>query len=205
MEKIKLSLWDIFVYISSAIVIHLALALNEYFLIGTSISVNAFDLLNFNNEFVILFVSMFYFLIFGKLLEPLANEVFTLTSKLVNHLKAPDKSEDDKIELKQLVIEKILNDHKIKVEGSPYHYVKDFLTDQGRNALFLVFLSRYGFYRNCYFVTLVLIVRNIASGLCIPLVSLPLLIILAILYYRRTNQFLSFQEPTLYRTFLMGK
>ncbi len=208
MEKIKLSLWDIFVFISSAIVLHLAFTLNEIYVVKNDFVSLDFTILK-DREFIFLIIGLIYFFLFGKIWEPIANEIYNGSVKLIGILKSKccggEKQESTEIiDLRNEVAKKIKEKTHLEKIDRPYHFVKDYLTDEGRSYLFQVFLSRYGFYRNCYSVCLMLIIRNLFQINYTSVIVNIGYSVLLILYFRRTKQFLEYQEPTLYRTYLMG-
>lgn len=203
MEKIKLSLWDTFAFISSSIVLHLAFVVNELLLNGkmTEFSENL-DVLPILDGYIWLVLCISYFLLTGMIFEPVANIVYDWIYKLVGSKNY--YNEEELSEMAEFIKKDIFQTKGFLIKGNPFHFVKDSLIDTGHASLFLVFLSKYGFYRSCAVTFLFVSFRNMFVFNCASLLSLGAFLALAVICYRRTKQFYDYQAPTLYRTYLMG-
>lgn len=167
------------------------------------------DLLNFDRSLNTMVIMAIYLLLFGKILEPLANVFFNLLFKIRSFLGcfvSLKKIEDVEVnKMNEFIVKSIHENTNYKLTGSPFHFVKDFLITEGKGELFYVFLSRYGFYRSCVFTCFVLIVRNLFFVSKVTIFFNLIYFILMMIYFWRSNQFYSYQAPTLYRNYIMYK
>lgn len=199
-DKIKLSLWDVFAFIASSFVLHLAFYINEKFVLGNNFIETRINFSEIN--FTLIFVGTSYLLFSGMIFEPIVNSIYNLVLKIIKDKKNYDEAEVS--DLAEFIKIDIYKRTGFEIKGSPYHYVKDFLNETGKNSLFLAFLSKYGFYRSCAVISLGLILRNIVNYSCISLISCFAYFIVFLLFFRRANMFYYYQAPTLYRTYLMN-
>jgi hypothetical protein len=206
-EKVRLSLWDVFSFFLSGF-----LAIGVFFALSFAYraeSTHALveDLARAPSALVIA-AAPIVFTLLGLLVEPFANyfDRFVLGWLMwwTSRPKKKYKEEED------ILKDCILQNHLGPLTGSltnPYGFCKDYVEANQLGANFMVFLSRYGFYRNCAFL-------SFASGIACFLLSsdreagtLELAIGYAIsaLFKRRAEDFYSLLAPTVYRAFLIDK
>ena len=111
--------------------------------------------------------------------------------------------------------EKILEDEiKHKYLGSlngkidrPFPLCKEYVETRQLSTTFMIFLSRYGFYRNLAFITLTtgLILAIHLCDLKNSSLTLIVAYFLAAVFKKRSADFYSYMAPTIYRAFLIDK
>ena len=203
MEKIKLSLWDTFAFVASSSVLHIVLISNEYFIVNTDLNnVETFFSLAKDNILGTAIIIIIYFLLSGMIFDLVANQIFDWLYKIFKQKKYFDQDEMNQMD--KFIKKHILEQTGFEIKGNPYHFVKDYLTIKGTNSLFLVFLSKFGFYRSCTVIFIGVAVRNVFINSCQGYLSIIVYGAVAILSYKRARQFYDYQGPTLFRTYIMS-
>lgn len=206
-EKVRVSLWDVFSFFLTgflAVIVSLTLSA-AYEIRSTQALVEG---LAKTPPALLLVAAPITFALLGLLIEPFANYFDTYVLKyLIWWASRPkEKYKDEERILKEYILENQIG----PLTGSlsnPYGFCKDYIEAKQLGATFMVFLSRYGFYRNCSFL-------SFASGIaCFCLSSDHETGILALaigysfsaLFKRRAEDFYSLLAPTVYRAFLIDK
>jgi len=93
-----------------------------------------------------------------------------------------------------------------KIEN-PYAICKEYVETKHLSTTFMVFLSRYGFYRNCAFLALFygISAAVLSSGLLEGSGNLILGFFLSFVFKCRAEDFYSYLAPSIYRAFLIDK
>jgi len=206
-EKIRVSLWDIFTFFATGLLAALvALALLIYRgglglkdVVQVAVTVPA--------TIALVAVPIILTLI-GMLIEPLANY---FDRYLMRHVL--------KVTARRLLVatfeESILKDEIRKsylgsLSGkldNPFHLCKDYVEYKQLSTTFMVFLARFGFYRNCAFIFIAAGVvaawlsLSVAGGVLVLVLNLAV----AIVFRTLAAEFYSYQAPAIYRAFLIDK
>ena len=206
-EKIRLSLWDILTFFLSG------------FLFVIIATFYAAVLKDFSLEKVINFVfkipasiSLFLlplaFTLIGMLIEPLANYFDKLISdpifkKLIGE-KKKHKGREKVIE--DFIKTKCLGELNSKIDN-PFAICKEYVETKQLSTTFMVFLSRYGFYRNASFLCILSIILTLVSyGFNYTSVIISTIqLMLVIAFKKRSEDFYSYQAPSIYYAFLIDK
>ena len=206
-EKIRISLWDIFTFSFSGFLVAalvtghtlvfkiITLADVKDFLIGLPVTTS-------------LFVIPFGLTLVGLLLEPVANyfDKYILHPLWVKAIAEKDKHKTEEKVLEKEIRENFLGKLNGKIEN-PYPICKEYVETKQLSTTFMVFLSRYGFYRNVSFLFFVSGVTDlfISSSWGIGVGILIIWWILAWTAKKRAQDFYSYLAPTVYRCFLIDK
>jgi hypothetical protein len=206
-EKVRVSLWDVLsFFLTGFLAVIVALTLSAaYEIRSAQVLVES---LAKTPSALLLVAAPITFALLGLLIEPFANYFDKYVLKYIMWWTAvpKEKYKDEEKILKEY----ILKNHMGPFAGSlsnPYGFCKDYIEAKQLGATFMVFLSRYGFYRNCSFL-------SFASGVACGFLSSDLetgVIALAIgytfsaIFKRRAEDFYSLQSPTVYRAFLIDK
>jgi len=206
-EKIKISLWDIFTfYFSGFLVAALVTGHTLVFKLITLADVKDFLIgLSFTTS---LFVIPFGLTLVGLLLEPVANyfDEYILHPLWVKTIPEKDKHKTEEEVLAKEIRENFLGKLNGKIEN-PYPICKEYVETKQLSTTFMVFLSRYGFYRNVSFLFFVSGVTDlfISSSWKVGFVILIIWLILAWTAKKRAQDFYSYLAPNVYRCFLIDK
>lgn len=203
-EKIRISLWDFFSFFVTGLLIILVLG--------------AFGLLptfHFNPK-ELLFMSSLIFLvvcyIVGLIFEPISNLTFSLIKKLYNRLSWSTKINNLQIEsdlLKEKVESKISSELNLPMENVDYfQFAKSLASKNESSNLFMVFLSRFGLYRNLtvmlLFILPALLAQNeINENWIFIIVTLIVVLSLLVLMFNRAQQFFLYSGLEVYRNYLI--
>lgn len=206
-EKVRLSLWDVFsFFLSGFLAIAVSFILSTFYRPGSTHAL--VDDLEKAPSALVIAAAPIVCTLLGLLIEPFANyfDRFVLNWIMWWTSRPKEKYKEEEGILKDC----ILQNHLGPLTGSlanPYGFCKDYVEANQLGTNFMVFLSRYGFYRNCAFL-------SFACGIaCFCLSSdreagtLELAISYAIsaLFKRRAEDFYSLLAPTVYRAFLIDK
>jgi len=205
-EKVRVSPWDIFTFFLSGLI--LTLSGVAYIVFSSKLSLSDFIRgLSALPAAVSLFLAPLALTAIGMLYEPIANYF----DKFVNLFwfkifpeKRKHKEEENK--LKEIILAKYLGDLSQEI-ANPYQLCKDYIEAKQLSATFMVFLSRYGFYRNASFLA----VASAALSLYHMSFSLKgfgvavLFLGLAVVMKRRAEDFYSYLAPCVYRCYLIDK
>jgi hypothetical protein len=207
-EKVRVSLWDIFTFFMTGL---LAGLVTLAFLIcgGANDISQVATLISTVPPSVALIAAPLVMTLAGMLIEPIANYADRYFLKYVlgwiTTPKGGPVAAEEKL-LESEIKEKYLGDLGERI-SRPYQICKDYVEYKQLSTTFMVFLARYGFYRNCSFIALVSGVAavhsssDLAGGFSIGLVCF----LLAIIFRRRAEEFYSYQPGAIYRAFLIDK
>jgi hypothetical protein len=223
LDKIKISLWDIFTFFLTGMMA---------FLIGCAFFI-AYGHLSLAELFRIIeqlptpfatIVIPFALTLLGLIFEPFANylertiNIMVALQDWLCKIICLDKvfaiipsRKSKKSEETAILIDEIKSNYLGQLNGkikNPYALCKEYVETKQLSTTFMVFLSRYGFYRNCSAL-------SYFSGVaCLLLGSNPVhsfwnyflpLTIIAIIFKHRADEFYSYMAPTVYRAFLIDK
>jgi hypothetical protein len=207
LEKIRISLWDIFSFFLTGF---LAIAIAAVFAIASG-DISAGSLIaqiNGLNAPIMLVAIPLAFTLFGMLIEPFANyadqTILAPVWKRVIPRKEKHRGEEE------LLAKEISAKYLGSLSGrilSPYAICKEYVETKQLSTTFMVYLSRYGFYRNCVFLALVSAIASLVvfrfwwEG-C---VSAAFAVLSAFIFKRRAEDFYSYMAPAVYRAFLIDK
>ncbi|TWI13521.1 hypothetical protein [Aerolutibacter ruishenii] len=207
-EKVRVSLWDIFTFFMTGL---LASAATTAFVVYVG-PWTAGDLLSGLSKVpasITLVVAPLVFTLLGMLIEPLANYVDRYILKYVLGWATTPKARTREAEenlLKEEIRARYLGDLGGKIDN-PYQLCKDYVEHKQLSTTFMVFLARYGFYRNCAFIS---VAAGVAAAListtaCGAISSLIISLVATVIFRRRAEEFYSYQAPAIYRAFLLDK
>ncbi|MCM2286836.1 MAG: hypothetical protein NDI81_18790 [Desulfobacula sp.] len=200
-EKIRISLWDLLTFFMSGFLFTLVIGFHMYFLIGFP-GLSPFEI----PAPFILFVFPITFTLIGMLLEPISNlcdrAILGPIWKVINP-KSQKLNKEEAESLEKTIKDILYNEHKIKVD-SIYHFCKDYIEQKQANTNFMVFLARFGFYRNVAFICFFSAVGTpfVFSIGYIEWIIVTGWLFLLFLFKKRSNEFYSYLAPTVYRCFL---
>ncbi len=115
-----------------------------------------------------------------------------------------DKRKIDKETMEKYIKENGFGDLNNKIEN-PFMICKEYVETKQLSTTFMVFLSRYGFYRNCSFIILLFgVVCFLTSSFsCISFLGLIVSYLSSGLLKKRADEFYSYQATTVYSAFLI--
>lgn len=205
-EKVRVSLWDIFTFFLSGLI--LALWCVVYLILTDIITVSVFvQKLSVLPTAISLFLAPLALTAIGMLYEPIANYF----DKLINYFwfnifPVKKKHKDEENKLKELIRSRYLGGLGQDIEN-PYHLCKEYVETKQLSTTFMVFLSRYGFYRNASFLALASAALSLyhlgisATGIGVSVLFLGL----AAIMKSRAEDFYSYLAPCVYRCYLIDK
>ena len=206
-ERIRVSLWDIFTFFMTGLLATIAACslIIAYNLISPD------DLVSYISKLpaaITIVTAPVILTLLGILIEPPSNY---LDKYILNHIlgwasaKKQKHSEEENI-LKKEICEKYLGSLNGKIEN-PYSICKEYVETKQLSTTFMVFLSRYGFYRNCSFisVTTSILAMTLSKSFCSAIASILIGYIIAGIFKRRAEDFYSYLAPSIYRAFLIDK
>jgi hypothetical protein len=205
-EKVRVSLWDIFTFFLSGLI--LAMWGAAYLVLTNKVTLSAFiQELSSVPASVSLFLAPLALTAIGMLYEPIANDF----DKLINTFwfkifPEKKKHKDEENALKELIRTRYLGGLGQDI-SNPYHLCKEYVETKQLSTTFMVFLSRYGFYRNSSFLAVISAVLS-SYHLGINLVGIEitfLFFVLAIILKCRAQDFYSYLAPCVYRCYLIDK
>lgn len=206
-EKIRVSLWDIFsFFLTGMLVVAVFIAL------GTTFDWMRTDALI--AKLLVLPVSLLviggslFFTMLGMLLEPLANYSDTFMVGPVYSLFFSKKKKH--IQEQEILERHISENYMGSLNGvirNPYGICKEYVETKQLSTTFMVYLSRYGFYRNCSFIALVVAIVLFfnLSNWCGKFFGCAFACFFVLLFKRRSEDFYSLMAPAVYRAFLIDK
>jgi len=143
----------------------------------------------------------------GMLYEPIANYF----DKLINLFwfkifPEKKKHKDEENALKELIRSRYLGGLGQDI-SNPYHLCKEYVETKQLSTTFMVFLSRYGFYRNASFLALASTALSLYHlGFNLAGIGFAVLFLgLAAVMKRRAEDFYSYLAPCVYRCYLIDK
>lgn len=204
-EKIRISLWDIFTFfmtgvffvISSVFFLRVTKRLSDF-------NELLYDLIKLPTTFIIIVIPIVLILL-ELFIEPLANFFDRYLSKYIFFWLRTDNSKRKINEdiMKEYIIENCLGDLNKRIEN-PFFLCKEYVETKQLSTTFMVFLARYGFYRNCSFIVIstgflyFLDIHNYAAFLWLIIGYLA-----GALLKKRADEFYSYQANTIYSAFLI--
>lgn len=208
-EKIRISLWDIFTFFLTGFFIFLILSV---FIVFTE-NISFKDYISFTKELpatIIVFVAPLLFTLLGMLIEPLANYTDKYIFKYILWwtVNKDKKMKNTENTLKQHIIEHYLGNLKNTIEEL-FYICKEYVETNQLSTKFMVFLSRYGFYRNISFI-IIFISGFVLSVILVDKYFTSCLIIFSSylisgVFRKRSQEFYSYMAPTIYATFINDK
>lgn len=199
-EKIRIELWDIFVYFVTGILI----LINLYF-IDSKLILNSTKIL-FGIQFpsfILTVVLITIPVILGFLFEPFAN----IYEKVFRKCKWFNSIRDwqDSINKQQDVIKSRIAD--LEVDDNIYHYCKNYISQKGIYTPSMAFLSKFGFYRNIaflFFVNSIYLIRYFCTISWLFSIAILLSFLLSQFYLKRSFDFYCHLTQTVYQNFLVA-
>jgi len=204
-EKIRISLWDIFTFFMTGVFSLLAIwiFLTATYRMPETKAVVDF-LIKLPTTYIVV-VAPIVLTLLGLLIEPPANFFERYLGKFLFFWLRTDKSKRSENEA---VMEGYIKEHCFgDLNGQikkPYMLCKEYVETKQLSTTFMVFLARYGFYRNCSFIVLATGVAYFADNTtCHTFVSLLVCYLASALLTKRANEFYSYQAPAVYSAFLI--
>lgn len=206
-EKIRVSLWDIFSFFLTGLLAALVLA---GFVVVYSVP-SLKDILSALSDFpasITLVGAPLVFTLFGIAIEPFANYFDTYISKF--NLGWVSRKKDKHSSEEILLADEIKNNYMGSLSGridNPFALCKEYVETKQLSTTFMVYLSRYGFYRNCAFISVMsgVAVLFLAPTWCCGIMGLLGGAAIAAVFKRRAGDFYSLMAPAVYRAFLIDK
>ena len=206
-EKIRVTLWDLLTFflsgffVSIIIIFHLIVLEND-------MCISLIKLLKDIPTSYVLFTTLMSLTLTGMLIEPVANIVDKkIIAPVLSKLKlVRSRNIREKEELKS-TISKILKSEMDEEITNTYHFCKDYVEQKQLTTNFMVFLARFGFYRNVSFLCFVTGIFSlfIYEEIINSIIALFVWLIFTVIYKKRSEDFFSYQAPTLYRAFLADR
>ena len=206
-EKIRVSLWDIFSFFLTGLLVALVIA--AFFVAYGPLTFNgAFSSLSSFPASITLIAAPLAFTLLGMIVEPFANYLdrYVLRYALGWASKPKQKHSAEESILKDEIRTKYMGSLNGKIEN-PYAICKEYVETKQLSTTFMVYLSRYGFYRNCAFVSVLSGIAILVLAPTWPLGFSGLLggLVSAAVFKRRAEDFYSYMAPAVYRAFLIDK
>jgi len=199
-EKIKLGIWDYFVYLMTGTALLLIVAI--HCLLRGVLTVD--QVLEFPAAILVALL-LIALLLLGMLVEPIANFLCKLIEKKPRKWRDElgFKKWDGQISGMKSEAQKYVPE---AIPGTPFPFAKNWVLNNGDSSEFHAFLSKYGFYRSIAFVfALNAIVSVVVYWMCWGLVGLLVNTVLAILFYYRASVFYRHMSVSVYNQFIQGK
>jgi hypothetical protein len=206
-EKIRVSLWDIFSFFLTGF---LAATLVAILLViyGPLTPKELLDGLSALPAAITIVAAPLALTLLGMIIEPFANYFDRYALKFI--FAWMSKPKDKHVKEEELLAEEIRSKYLGSLSGkvsNPYALCKEYVETKQLSTTFMVFLSRYGFYRNCAFLAVVsgVAVLTLDRSWFIGSVSLVVCLAAAAVFKRRAEDFYSYMAPAVYRAFLIDK
>ncbi|KKO47981.1 hypothetical protein VT06_13890 [Arsukibacterium sp. MJ3] len=204
-EKIRISLWDIFTFFMTGVfaLIATCIVLAVTAQMPKSEVVVEF-LIKLPTTYIIVVAPIVLTLV-GLLIEPLANFFERYLGRFIYFWLPKDNQtrKADEVMMEQYIKENGFGDLNGQIE-KPFLLCKEYVETKQLSTTFMVFLARYGFYRNCSFILLLSgVVYVITEPNCGAFVWFFASYCVSALLTKRANEFYSYQAPTVYSAFLI--
>lgn len=214
-ENLKISLWDLFVYFFSGIIISLSISIHLF--INNSTLYCLFIKVFKNSELTSLVLIGTISVILGLLFEPISNFLNDVITPLKSRLKKyvwkklfvfsyfTDRWHDDLIKnCEKEVIDSIPS--KLRDKIKPYQWAKDYIVQNNISAPYMPFLSKYGFYRNLGFIFyLNALVLIILYGWHVKIIITAVtFILIGVLSRYRSDKFFNHLTATIFQHYLIS-
>lgn len=205
-RQIKLSMWDALSHYVTGFTIMLSIYLH-----GAAKSIVPEFECSESKAAMIGFVGILLPYVVGLLFEPVANLVEELLKKwLPLRLRKLFGLSNDKADKEQAVLADIAKralPAELRDHVNVYHWCKDYLIQKGADTPYMVFLAKFGFYRNmgCLFFMNALAVAFL-HWRCWLWASCMVVccIVLGIIYYRRSATFFRNLGNAMYNNYLIA-
>ncbi|WP_454889205.1 hypothetical protein [Serratia quinivorans] len=204
-EKIKISLWDIFTFFMTGVFFSIFSLL---FLMATDrfpVSRGVFDgLIKLPATYIVVVIPI-VLILFGMLIEPLANFFDRYTGKYIFFWLKSDNSKRkaNEIIMEMYIKENCLGDLNNRIEN-PFVLCKEYVETKQLSTTFMVFLARFGFYRNCSFIVFATGVTYLIDVYsCTASIWLIVSYFASALLKKRADEFYSYQATAVYSAFLI--
>lgn len=204
-EKIRISLWDIFTFFMTGVFALLAISI---FLTATHRMPETKAVLDFLVQLpttYIIVVAPIVLTLLGLLIEPPANFFERYLGKFLFFWLRTDNSKrkNDEVLMEQYIKANGFGDLNGQIEN-PYFLCKEYVETKQLSTTFMVFLARYGFYRNCSFIILATGIAYFAENVtCDTFMWLLASYLASAILTKRASQFYSYQAPAIYSAFLI--
>ncbi len=206
-EKIRVSLWDIFTFFLTGLLA--ASAFIAFLVYAGQVTAKEIiaELSNFPASLTLVAAPVL-FMLAGMLIEPMANYFDRCVLKYILKIVRPRKDvlcSDDELLLEEIRA-RYLGSLCGKIQN-PYQLCKDYVEYKQLSTTFMVFLARFGFYRNCAFIAVMVGVAALilSTSLLGGVISLLSGLVAAVVFRMRADDFYSYQAPAIYRAFLIDK
>ena len=205
-EKIRISLWDIFsFFLTGLVIVSWFLALASW--LGDLQIKGVAKYLSTIPASVSLFLAPLALTALGMIFEPISNYFDRLINSFwFKVFPKKEKHREEEEVLKSIIVDNYLGPLKGRITN-PYHICKEYVETKELSTTFMVFLSRYGFYRNIAFLMLLTVMAvfitqgfTLASSL-----FAALFFVLYIVMKLRAEEFYTYLAPTVYRCYLVDK
>jgi hypothetical protein len=206
-EKIRVSLWDILSFFLTGF---LAATLVAVLLViyGPATPKDLLDGLAALPAAITIVAAPLALTLVGMVIEPFANYFDRYVSKFIFGWvsKPKDKHSDEETLLAEEIRSRYLGSLNGKI-SNPYAICKEYVETKQLSTTFMVFLSRYGFYRNCAFLAVDsgFSVLALEKSWAIGGASLVACLLAAAIFKLRAEDFYSYMAPAVYRAFLIDK
>ncbi len=206
-EKIRISLWDIFSFFLTGFLAATVVAI-LLVIYGPTTPKELLDGLSALPAAITIVAAPLALTLLGMVIEPFANyfDRYVLKFAFASVLEPKRKHIDEEDLLAKEICSRYLGSLSGKI-SNPYAICKEYVETKQLSTTFMVFLSRYGFYRNCAFL-------SVASGFSVLVLdhswlvggaSLVACLAVAAVFKRRAEDFYSYMAPAVYRAFLIDK
>lgn len=204
-EKIRVSLWDVFTFFLTGLFAAAMLTAILIYL-GKLSGENFLAVVKEMQTGVLLVAIPFLLTLVGMLIEPPANYLDKILFKSIVRKIFPEVRDEDEEILKKEIKEKYLGALN-GVISNPYHICKDYVEYKQLSPTFMIFLARFGFYRNCAFIIFWSGVSLViySPDICHKLLSGLFSVAAVILYRKRAEDFYGYQAPAIYRAYIFDK
>ncbi|GAB3371513.1 hypothetical protein GCM10027431_20470 [Lysobacter rhizosphaerae] len=205
-EKIRLSLWDVFTFFMVGfLAILAATALLSLRITGFHDSL--FSALKAAPAALSLSALAVACTLLGMLIEPFANFVnrYFLSKIFAWNRVSSDLKSDDAV-IRDFVAQNCLGALSGKIQN-PYHLCKDYVEYKQSGPTVMIFLSRFGFYRSCAFIALTIgVAASVTATTCLEAaIALISGLMVAGVLKRRGDEFYSYMAPAVFRAFALDK
>lgn len=199
-QKIKIELWDIFIYFVTGVLI----IINLHFIDSDIIREGSETILGLQfPSFIVTVILIIIPVIIGYLFEPFANifEKGFRRSKWFKGIRVWQAS----INKQQFEIKSKIPD--LKDEDNIYHYCKNYISQKDISTSSMSFLSKFGFYRNIaflFFLNSIYFIRYTCTVSWLFIFATLLSFVLSQFYLKRSLEFYCHLTQTVFQNFLIA-
>lgn len=214
-EKLQISLWDLFVYFFSGIILIFSILIHLY--LSDSHIICTFQKFYQNSEFSSLIILSAISIMLGLIFEPISNAINDIVSKtkelVVKYLHRnifflSNINTNWSTEIEERYKKEVINSIPtvLKNKAEPYHWAKDYLIQKNIPGPYITFLSKYGFYRNLGFILYInaFIMVFLYELNMQNIFIIILLIVIAIFSRYRSEKFYNHLTSSVYRHYLIN-